>query len=259
MSASPRWLKIGLWIVAGLAGVGILLVGALALGVWAASEPLPDGTPGPEAEALAESLRDSVDHEAWDRTGAVAWTFAGMNSHLWDKRRMLDRYQSGGLTVWIDLDTRTGRAERDGRELTGAELDGALQTAWASWANDSFWLNPVVKVFDEGTTRSVVRLDDGRDALLVTYSSGGVTPGDSYLWVPGPDGRPERWEMWVQVLPIGGLDVTWDDWVQLDTGAWVSTSHTMQIGLTTEITDLRAASDVLALEGADPFAELVER
>ena len=253
-----RWLKVVAWIAGGL--VGLLVVGmlALAIGVWVASDPKPVGTSGPEAEQLAESLMDSVDHEAWERTGAVAWSMGGMRDHLWDRTRHLDRYHSGDLTVWIDLDTHQGRAEQGGEALTGAALTGALEDAWAAWANDSFWLNPVVKVFDDGTQRERVVLDDGREALLVSYSSGGVTPGDAYLWIPGPDGRPTHWRMWVQILPIGGLETTWEGWTQLPTGAWIATTHQSGLGLTITMQDVRAAATLAELEPDDPFAEIVE-
>ena len=114
-----RWLKVVAWIAGGLVGLLVVGVLALAIGVWVASDPKPVGTSGPEAEQLAESLMDSVDHEAWERTGAVAWSMGGIRDHLWDRTRHLDRYHSGDLTVWIDLDTHQGRAEQGGTEQEG--------------------------------------------------------------------------------------------------------------------------------------------
>jgi hypothetical protein len=69
-----------------------------------------------------------------------------------------------------------------------------------------------MKSFDPGTTREVVVEEDGREALLVHYSSGGVTPGDSYLWELNADGLPVAWRMWVNIIPVGGLRFTWEDW-----------------------------------------------
>jgi len=253
-----RGLRILLWVGGVLGGLLLLVIVCLGLIGFALHEPLPQGTPGPQAEQLAESLRDSVDHQAWERTGAISWTFAGFRHHLWDRDRHLDRLVEGDLTVWIDLSTRQGRAERDGVALQGTELDAALSSAWAAWANDSFWLNPVVKVFDQGTTRGLVELPDGGQGLLVEYSSGGVTPGDAYLWIPGPDGRPQAWKMWVSVMPIGGMEVSWEGWQQLSTGAWVATTHDSPLGLSMQVTDIEAAESLGELvEGGDPFAEIV--
>ncbi len=33
----------------------------------------------------------AVDSDAWERIGAVRWTFRGNRSHLWDRERQLVR------------------------------------------------------------------------------------------------------------------------------------------------------------------------
>jgi hypothetical protein len=105
--------------------------------------------------------------------------------------------------------------------------------------NDSFWLVAPYKVFDQGTTRQLVALEGGRDALLVTYSSGGTTPGDSYLWILGDDGLPASYKMWVKIIPIGGLEATWANWQRMESGIMLPTSH--QVGpLTLEMGEVRA-------------------
>ena len=83
-----------------------------------------------------------------------------------------------------------------GLRQNGPRADELLQRAWVHFANDGFWLAAPFKVRDPGTSRALVKTDDGRDALLVTYGSGGVTPGDAYLWHLGHDGLPTRYEMW---------------------------------------------------------------
>lgn len=250
------------WVVRiALAVVALGVLGLVGLGILLAvlHEPLPAGTPGPDADALATRMVEAVDGEAWNQTGAVAWNFGGRRAHLWDRTRQFDRFESGDLVVLIDLQTQGGVASRAGEPLAGAALDQALADAWAAWCNDAYWLNPVVKVFDEGTTRSTVTLDDGRTGLLVTYSSGGVTPGDSYLWIPGDDGLPQAWKMWVSIIPFGGVDASWDGWTILPTGAKVSTVHAMEIGLTLQIEDLRAGATLADIEEGDPFAPLAGR
>jgi hypothetical protein len=104
-----------------------------------------------------------------------------------------------------------------------------------------------------------VRLDDGTRGLLVSYASGGVTPGDAYLWIVGDDGLPRAWKMWVTVIPIGGVQASWERWITLSTGARVATRHAMG-PITLELTDVEGASTLGELEpGDDPFAALVER
>ena len=95
------------------------------------------------------------------------------------------------------------------------------------------------------------------DALLVSFGSGGRTPGDAYLWTVGADGRPTAWRMWVSILPIGGLKVSWAGWTRLSTGAWVATEHALgPIDLC--LTQVEGAASLAALLGdqPDPFAPL---
>jgi hypothetical protein len=139
--------------------------------------------------------------------------------------------------------------------VSGEEARELREQAYAHWINDSFWLNPVVKLFDEGTTRALVAQPDGSDALLLSYASGGLTPGDAYLWIGDPSAPPRAWKMWVSILPIGGVECTWDRWQTLSTGAKISTRHDCGI-FVLELTDVEGAADVVALEGEDPFAAL---
>ena len=81
------------------------------------------------------------------------------------------------------------------------------------------------KVFDKGTSRSIVTLEDGSEGLLVSYASGGTTPGDSYLWKLQANGFPESYQMWVGIIPIGGMEATWEDWQIMDSGCFLPTSH----------------------------------
>jgi hypothetical protein len=92
------------------------------------------------------------------------------------------------------------------------------------------------KVRDPGTERKVVNTKMGK-GLLVTYTSGGVTPGDSYLWILDQNNRPVKWKMWVSIIPLGGLEFTWEDW-QKHEGAWFAPTHVGPLGASVNLTDL---------------------
>ncbi|MEM8929727.1 MAG: hypothetical protein AAGE94_01050 [Acidobacteriota bacterium] len=239
-------------------GCGLLIV-LLVAGLWimarSLAHELPEGSAGAEADALAHEMMQAVDVDAWHATGAVAWDFGGRQQHLWDRERQLARVRWAENEVLLDLDTRSGRAWTGGAEVTAeADRDPLLEAAWAHWCNDSFWLNPVAKLFDEGVERRLVDVDGGR-GLLVTYTSGGVTPGDAYLWLVGDDGVPTAWRMWTQILPVQGLEASWEDWTRLDTGAMIAGRHRIAV-IDLELTDLRAAETLDALGEGDAFAPI---
>ncbi|MFO0628536.1 MAG: hypothetical protein U0325_23385 [Polyangiales bacterium] len=245
------------WLARIVGGLFALLLTLFAVLYVTQRHALPDGVEGEAAEALARRMNAAVNADAWARTGAVRWRTRDGARHLWDRARNLERYENDDLRVLLDLGTRRGRAWRGGQALQGDALRGALDRAWARWANDSFWLNPVPKVFDGGVRRALARDDEGRDALRVTYTVGGVTPGDRYLWILDGQGRPRAWRMWVSVLPIPGLEASWEGWITLPTGAQVSTVHRIA-GLRITLDGIAAAETLAALEGpTDPFGGLV--
>jgi hypothetical protein len=236
--------------------LALLTIPPIAIAVLFAvlDEPRPVGA-SEGADALATRIEGAVNTQAWAQTGAVSWSFAGGFEHLWDRDRSLHRVRWKDHEVLQSIGDRTGRAWTDGVELQGEERDDLLDKGWAWWANNSFWLNPLAKLRDDGVTLTLVQTQ-GRDALLVSYASGGTTPGDAFLWHVDEDGRPTAWQMWAQILPVGGLRVTWDRWVELPTGAFVATDHQIA-GRSLLALDVQAAATLTDLVGPDdPFALL---
>lgn len=246
-------IKVAKWIGILLFAVVLIIVVALAI----AHEPRPEGRPGEDADAMAARLEDAVDVEAWARTKAVRWTFAGRHHHLWDRQRDVTRLRWGDVEVLLRLDGPRGRAFVGGNEVIGEQAEELIEQAYAAWVNDSFWLNPIAMFRGEGISRSLVTLEDGGEGLLVAFASGGLTPGDAYLWIPGDDGRPRAWRMWVSIIPIGGVELSWTGWQRLDTGALIATGHEGPFGFSLELTDVAGAESLSELvPGDDPFALL---
>lgn len=205
--------------------LGILLViGAVAWMLM--DEPLPEGGHQPEAERLTDRMFEAIGYEAWQAIPFVSWSFRGQHHFVWDKVEHVAQVKWDDMRVVIDLDTRNGRAYREGRLLEGSEAEEALEKAWGYFANDSFWLNAPAKARDSGTERSVVVTDDGDKRLKVHYSSGGVTPGDTYVWLLDENGLPTAVKMWVSIIPVGGTKATWEGWRDMR-GAKIATEHRM--------------------------------
>jgi hypothetical protein len=236
--------------------IGLLsVVGLLFVVYLIVDEPLPEGKSGPAADALAEKMLEAIHHEGWVNTAVVQWVFPGGHEHLWDRQRQLARVRFDEFEALIRLDSVSGRVYQNGRRITDAEQEADLvEEAWKFWVNDSFWLNAPNKVFDPGVERGQVILENGEAALLVTYTSGGATPGDSYLWLLDENGLPRAWRLWVSIIPLGGIEFSWGGWQELYSGARVATRHKGPIDI--QLADVRAAESVEALVGEDPFAPL---
>ena len=240
-------------------GLLALLVAGLAVLIVSLRHPLPAATAGPDGDELARKVAASVGADAWDKLGTVRWTMGGSHHYLWDKRRGFVRYRSGGDEVLYDLVKMDGRAFVAGVEQSGAEKQRLLDKAYKMFCNDSFWLNPLVKLFDSGTSRARVEVD-GKPALLISYASGGVTPGDKYLWLLDDESHPRAWRVYASVLKlVAGVQMTWEEWADLG-GAKVATSH-HALGLPVQpVTDLGSAERPELLEpGPDPFAGLAQK
>lgn len=235
------------------------ILAVLTWGGWTlVDEPLPAGFPGSESEALADQILAAIRYDAWKQTGAIEWTFAGKRNHLWDRQRHWARVKWDDYTVWVDLTTHRGCAERDGQMLDSEQARSLVEKAWAFWANDSFWLNPLAKIRDSGTQRSLINLEDGLRGLLVTYRTGGVTPGDSYLWAVDADGQVQYGKMWVQVFPLGGMRFDWLDWIELTTGARIALRHDGSVAV--DLSGVQAASVLSEFyPQQDPFLPLEDR
>ena len=108
---------------------------------------------------------------------------------------------------------------------TAGKKEEFIRAAEAKFNNDSFWLVAPYKVFDAGVERRLVKINEGENALLVTYTSGGTTPGDSYLWYLDDNHRPVGFDMWVDIIPIGGVHASWDQWQKTNNGAYLPLSH----------------------------------
>lgn len=240
-----RFLKV---LAAVLFGAVIVLMAV----AYFVSDPRPEGAPGPRADALASKMEAAVHKDAWDATGAVKWSFFEQHHYVWDRSRGVVEVRWGDTRVLLRTADKTGLVWGKDGAVTGADAQQALDAAYKYWINDSFWLNPVAKFRDPGVELSLVTEEDGQEGLLVTYTSGGVTPGDAYLWNVDPDGLPVRWRMWVSIIPIGGISVTWENWVELGTGALISTEHEGAGQTMTFITDLAGAETLEGLEGVNP-------
>lgn len=210
-------------IVLFLALPSLLFFGALH---WKYNEELPKGIQGAQADSLAIKMMDALNYKNYKSTNYLEWTFKKRHHYNWKKGENSCTVYWKEFKVDLDLiDYSKSKAFVHGFEVDGDQAENLIKKAIRYFNNDSFWLVAPFKVFDEGTERRLVKTESGDDALLVTYTTGGSTPGDSYLWYLDKDYKPKSFKMWVSIIPIKGLEASWEKWVTTKSGAILPSFH----------------------------------
>ncbi|MGK0254003.1 MAG: hypothetical protein ACI9OE_001489 [Mariniflexile sp.] len=194
------------------------------------NEDLPTGIQGDEADALAYKMLNALDYDAFEKTNTIEWTFKRRHHYKWEKDKNTCDVYWKEYRVNLNLKKPSqNKAYVHSFKVDGDLAHGLIEKATKYFNNDSFWLVAPYKVFDKGTERRLVTLNNKHKALLVTYTSGGSTPGDSYLWLLNNTGKPKSFKMWTSLLPIDGLEATWADWTTTESGAQLPTFHKMLV------------------------------
>ncbi|CAM1344664.1 hypothetical protein [Tenacibaculum amylolyticum] len=223
--------------------LGIILLALITVAVifyFKNNEPLPKGEKGEKAEALAIKMMGAIHKEAYDNTELLEWSFRYQNFYKWYK-------QEGKVEVsWkknkVILNTKAPEKSEIIDNPKNETPNKLIEKATLLFNNDSFWLVAPFKVFDDGVERRLVKHND-KDALLVTYASGGSTPGDSYLWILDDTGFPTAFKMWTSIIPIGGVSATWEQWKETKAGIKLPTYHKVPLfGLEIDMGDVKTST-----------------
>ncbi len=209
--------------------LGVLLALLLVFGIlfFLYDKPLPNGESGPEADALAQRMLEALNAKNYEKAALVEWSFrGGSHNYKWNKQKQIVNVSWSDYSVELDLITPSSSVVLNNeKHVPQDQAQDLIADAKSYFNNDSFWLVAPFKVFDPGTKRFLVNLEDGSEGLLVTYTQGGDTPGDSYLWILERSGIPKSFRLWVKIIPIDGLEVSWEGWKETDSGALLPTLH----------------------------------
>ncbi|WKD86300.1 hypothetical protein KCTC32516_01670 [Polaribacter huanghezhanensis] len=226
-----------------LKAIGLILALLIIVGAIfyvANNESLPTGIKSEKAEALATKMMKALNYEAYKNTEVLEWRFRGKHFYKWyksenivevswDKNKVILHTKQPEKSVVFVSDINT-------------ENQQLIQQATNYFNNDSFWLVAPFKVFDTGVERSIVKHNE-KDALLITYTSGGSTPGDSYLWILNEEGFPTSFKMWTSSIPIGGIEASWSDWKTTAAGFQLPIKHKMSLfGVELKMGDVKASN-----------------
>lgn len=190
------------------------------------NEKLPQGKQGKEADALAIKMLDALHHDAFENTEVLEWSFRGKHFYKWYKKEHIVAVSWDKYNVIL----HTKQLEKSEVFINDQKIENKeiLTQARDFFNNDSFWLVAPYKIFDRGTERRIVNYEN-KDALLITYKSGGTTPGDSYLWILNENFLPTSYKMWTSIIPIGGISATWSDWKKTESGIQLPTKHSLSL------------------------------
>lgn len=215
-------------------------------------EAQPEGKNPSKADKISQQFLLATKYENWKKTGFVEWTFAHNHHYIWDRSR------NYVLVEWDDfkvlLDTKKlhrSLAYDNGTLAPQTEQSKLVDKAWEYFCNDSFWLCAHYKIFDPGTKRFITTDGD----LMVQYMSGGVTPGDIYVWKLNTEYFPQSFKMWVKIIPIGGLEADWSNLIETETGAHLASSHSFG-PLAFSLDEIKTAKDLKEVYSTDPFQSL---
>lgn len=220
---------------------------------FSACSSIPKGIPGPRAEELAQKMLAGADYSRWQATAAVSFTFRGGERIFWDrKRKLVEVVTKQKLVQFSEISGKSICFE--GERRVSDDCAAMTETAIKRFYNDTFWLNPAFHISSPGAERALV----AEKQLLVTFRSGGSTPGDSYLFTLDDEGRITEMRMWVSILPIKGARAVFSNYVTSQTGVRIALNHEVASLASVNLSDLVMYAQYPEKGGVDRFQGLLE-
>jgi len=141
-----------------------------------------------KAVALADSVMEACGGaENWKNARIVTWDWFGKRLNVWNKQTGDIRVEARRSLILMNLNTRKGRAWKDGHEITEpADLQRAIDYGYEAWINDSYWMFLPFKLKDSGVTLKYLGEDttaEGRkaDMISLTFNGVGLTPKNKHV------------------------------------------------------------------------------
>ncbi len=150
-------------------------------------------------------------------------TYRTRRYHLWDTWEGRYRYESrpdaGDVELALfNVNSKKGDIYRNGEKVSGEEATRALESAYGTFINDSYWLMMPWKWLDPGVNLKYVGEEEHGgemcDVVELSFAQVGLTPGDVYRgYVSRQSGLMVRWTYTLQ----SGREGDWE-WKYADAG-----------------------------------------
>ncbi len=219
----------------------------------ASCSSLPKGQPGEAAEQFTQRILAAADYEKWKATSAVTFVFRGDDRVFWDKKRKLVEIQFKKNLVQFSEVTGKSICFEGERRVTD-ECGELTAAAVKRFYNHTYWLNPAFHIDTPNAVRAIAE----ENKLLVTFKSGGATPGDSYLFTTDEEGKLSEMRMWVSTLPLKGARATFSNYQKTSTGVRVALDHKVASLANVNLTELQMFATYPEAGKVDRFQGLLE-
>jgi hypothetical protein len=215
---------------------------------------VPKGADDIYADVLGRKIELATGKADFDNFRYLRWTSPGSHHFVWDKTKQLVVVEFSDYMVLLNLSDRTSSMvfEEGEKVVKPGDKQKIIEKAYSHFCNDSFWLIAPFKLFDEGVKRQLVT-QGSQQKLLISYESGGVTPGDQYLWHFNKDFLPTGVQMWTSKVLLDGIYFSWENYKTLSGDAKIALTHKFGF-LNIGIEDLEAGNNMTDLKlEVNPF------
>jgi hypothetical protein len=219
----------------------------------ASCSSLPKGQTGEAAEKLTQRILAAADYEKWKATTAVTFLFRGDDRIFWDKKRKLVEVLFKKNLVQFSEVTGKSLCFEGERRLFD-ECGELTAAAVKRFYNHTYWLNPAFHIDTPNAVRAIAE----ENKLLVTFNSGGATPGDSYLFTTDEEGKLSEMRMWVSTLPLKGAKATFGNYQTTATGVRVALDHKVASLASVNLSELQMFATYPEAGRPDRFQGLLE-
>lgn len=217
---------------------------------------LPVGSEGPAAESLAAKMLAGAAYEKWqNNTAAVSFNYREREDIFWDKKRGLAEVTFKKNRIQFRTDNYQSLCFSEEKPVDGEACSELTATAIKKFVNDTYWLNPAFHIKSPGAKWKTV--EDTK--LMVQYESGGVTPGDAYIFTLDDEGKIINMQTWASTIFIKGTHIPFSGYITTETGVPIATNHTVLKVVSVDLAHVKMYAVYPPAGTPDRFADLWRR